>query len=478
MLTFLTASAQTLNLRGTVSNNSGKPVANAIVTLVGQGLKDTTGSDGTFKFINGTPVILPFLKPQLQTLVLDKGFLGFSLPTPSSVKVEIFDIKGNLLKKVLQSNAPQGFFRFNIEENIPSSKLFIIRAVIGENEFTFRYLPLQNKIIVNQSEETSVSVGSKLSKLAVINDTLKTSASGYVSNVKAITSYDQQITITLDTVGNESAKRSPGCGKLTSLAKDKDIVETISSGGKTREYIIRLPADYDPNTAYKLWFSLHCANGTAAGVATGSAGTNYQYYGIWKFANPTGKKGTTIFCAAQGINKLWSNTNDSDVEFIRALVKKFSNDYCIDMSRIFSEGFSMGGAMSYTLACAMPDTFKAVCMHEGGGLPMCTKSYRGPVGMFITHATDDGWPGAGLPQLKDLAQTSSCTPMDVASMITPAPDLMHPVCVEYKGCKDGFPCRACVFKGGHTPSPGTEGAWGEANTWVDDSTWSYFKRFY
>ena len=109
---------------------------------------------------------------------------------------------------------------------------------------------------------------------------------------------------------------------------------------------------------------------------------------------------------------------------------------------------------------------------------MCNRSYRGPVAMFITHATDDSWPGAGVPQLSDFAEQAQCTPMDVPGMINPTPDLMHPVCVEYENCVSGAPCRACIFTGGHTPSPGTEGPWGEGNTWVDDSTWSYFKRFY
>lgn len=223
-------------------------------------------------------------------------------------------------------------------------------------------------------------------------------------------------------------------------------------------------------------------NGTAAGVAAGSAGTGYQYYGMWKFANPTGGKGTTIFCAAQGIGNQWGNSGGSDVEFIRALIKKFESELCVDQARIFSEGFSMGGSMSYALACAMPDTIRAVGMHEGGGMSGCDQSHRGAVPMFISIGTQDAWPNMGVPQLADLAQRNGCTAIDIPGMVASGtinpPDQMHPVSVEYQGCNPGYPCRACIFKGGHNPSPGTEGAWGEGNTWVDDSTWSYFKRFY
>ena len=107
----------------------------------------------------------------------------------------------------------------------------------------------------------------------------------------------------------------------------------------------------------------------------------------------------------------------------------------------------------------------------------CDQSHRGPVPMFITIGTEDSWPNMGIPQLKDLAQRDGCDAMDIASMANPA-DKMHPECFEYENCDPGYPCRACVFKGGHEASPGTEGAWGEGNTWVPDSTWSFFKRFY
>ncbi len=41
----LSVHAQTINLRGKVTNRGGKPIANAVVELVKQKLKDTTASD-------------------------------------------------------------------------------------------------------------------------------------------------------------------------------------------------------------------------------------------------------------------------------------------------------------------------------------------------------------------------------------------------------------------------------------------------
>ena len=472
----LTVNAQTINLRGKVSNKAGKPIADAIVTLVGQELKDTTGSDGAYSITKGEVSVLPLLKPQNRLISLDRGIITFSLPAASPVMVEIFDIKGTLLKREKRPNVQAGFYRFNVAENARASKLLLINAYIGREGVTFRYLPLHNgKYILNSSVGSSVKAGSTLAKITAIDDTLKVTAANYTAKAIAITSYEQELDITLDTAGGAGGvKPSAGCGKAATFSGEKRFSITAGSAGN-REYIIRLPDDYDPNTPYKLWFSIHCLNGTATGVANQSG---YEYYGIWKFANPKNGKGTTIFCSPQGISNAWGQ-GTKDLEFFRAMIAKFENELCIDESRIFAEGFSMGGSQSYALACAMPDTFRAICMHSGGNMSGCNQSNRGPVPIFITHGTQDNvctYPNYGVPQIKDLAQRDGCDAMDIPSTLKPTDQSgKTPVCADFKGCDPGYPCRACIFVGSHDYTPGG----GAANTWVDDSTWSWFnKNFY
>jgi poly(3-hydroxybutyrate) depolymerase len=478
----LAINAQTINLRGVVSNKAGKPINKAIVTLSGQGLKDTTGTDGKYLISNGTPVIMPLLVPQNEVIVLDKGFLEFSLPERSPVSVSVFDIKGKLLKKEVQNNASTGFYHFNIKELAPAAKVLIVKASIGRNEVSFRYLPLNNKrSVISAASDISTNDGGQLSKIAVVGDTLKTTATGYTAKRIAITSYNQELNITLDTIGGDGAKPSAGCGKPKTMADSVSTTINVTATGQTREYILVIPKDYDMNHPYALWFTMHGNAGTALGVARGSAGTNYGFFGMRKLANKD--KGTTIFCAPNGIGTQWAQ-GDKDIQFFRAMIKKFESELCIDESRIFASGFSMGGSMSYALACALPDTFRAICMHSGGNMSGCNRPAGNPgkIAMFITHGTTDGtctWPNWGPPQLADIAQRDGCTAMNIASMVNPTDD-MHPQCVDYKNCESGLPCRACIFRGGHTPSPGPVKGndWGEASTWVPDSTWSYFKQFY
>lgn len=482
LLNLLMVDAQTINLRGKISNKTGQPVAGAVVTLARQTLKDTTGSDGAYELKKANVSVMPLLTPYSKSISLNRNFLEFSLPEPSPVMVEIFDIKGNRLKKVSMQNVSTGFYRFDIEETSLAAKLLVIRASIGQEGIVFKYAPSQNGNLssINTTMVNMQSSDRRLTKVTAVSDTIKVTASGFITKTVPVSNYDQTIDITLDSNSSGDIGRSAGCGKTTTLKNESR--QKISTGGKDREYIIRLPADYDANTAYRLIFSIHCLNGTAAGVASGGNGNNYQYYGLWKFANPSNGKGTTIFVSPEGLPAMgsglgWSNSGGSDVTFIRTLLTKLENDLCIDTTRIFAEGFSMGGSMSYALACAMPNKFRAACMHSGGSMSGCDGSNRGPIPMFITHGTNDGvckWTEKyGQNQINDLAKRNGCEEVDLFNTCKPTDQSgMTPVTVNYKNCNPGYPCKACIFVGDHTPTPG-----GEKNTWVDDSTWNYFKQF-
>ena len=178
----------------------------------------------------------------------------------------------------------------------------------------------------------------------------------------------------------------------------------------------------------------------------------------------------TIFISPQGLNNSWPPGNE---DFIMSIIEKVEAEMCIDSSRIFVGGLSMGGSMSYAMACKYPDKFRGAFMHSGGPMSGCDQSGRGPVAFFITHGTNDGvctYPQFGVPQLNDFAERNGCDPKD---MPVPTDQLGNtPVCVDFENCDSGYPTRACIFIGDHTPSPG-----GESNTWVPDETWSFIEQF-
>lgn len=201
IVTGLAFGAQTINLHGIVKNKAGNPIEDAIVSLAKQPLKDTTDSKGEYKLMEGVSV-LPLLVPKTQSVTLNSNILEISLPSPSPVKVEIFDVKGKLLQKDMMQNAQSGFYRLNVAEISNTGNLLVIKATIGKELMTFRYVPLKNgNYSVKSAIDNSVFSGSRLKKVAAtINDTLKVSANKFVSQSIPITNYVQEKDITLDSV--------------------------------------------------------------------------------------------------------------------------------------------------------------------------------------------------------------------------------------------------------------------------------------
>jgi poly(3-hydroxybutyrate) depolymerase len=268
--------------------------------------------------------------------------------------------------------------------------------------------------------------------------------------------------------GGGGAMKSKGCG-ATSWPMSK-AGNTIMVSGQSRSYILRIPDNYDTNHPYRLIVAYHWLNGTAENVANGNSGATFKpYYGLWDLA-----QGSTIFVAPQGINNGWSDSGRSmteggqDVAFSRALIEQLENTLCIDTSRIFAEGFSMGGSMSYAMACAMGDVLRGVAVHSGGPMSGCV-THSKPVAYFMTHGTKDSvctYPQYGVPQLQDFAKLNGC--MDAT---LPTPTSMDKSCIDFQGCSAGHPTRACLFVGDHTPSPGG------MNTWAPAETWKFISQF-
>jgi poly(3-hydroxybutyrate) depolymerase len=247
--------------------------------------------------------------------------------------------------------------------------------------------------------------------------------------------------------------RSAGCGMPAPMAGNL----MIDVMGMSREYILALPANYDPMTAYKLVFAWHGLGGTAMQIAS-------NWYGL-----KTMSANTVIFVAGQGLNTTnsvgsgpgWPNTNGQDVNFVKALYAQLQGQLCIDQNRVFSVGMSYGGIMSDTLGCQMANVFRAIAPMSGsgpgfGGRATC----MGQVAVWLSNgdndtvvptaqerASRDFWVGANHCQMQSM-------PTD------PSP------CVAYQGCDAGYPVTWCEFAGGHTVPP-----------FAASAIWKFFSQF-
>jgi len=153
-----------------------------------------------------------------------------------------------------------------------------------------------------------------------------------------------------------SRRASAGCGKPAPAA---DSDQTLLRGASSRSYRLHVPAAYDPGTPVPLVLDFHAIGSTGALEARTS-----QYLPLTDVegvvtAFPTGLSGP--------LGPAWnigpccvSDPSTDDVGFVRAVVDQVASVTCIDLSRVYAVGFSMGGGFVHYLGCHAADMIAAI----------------------------------------------------------------------------------------------------------------------
>jgi poly(3-hydroxybutyrate) depolymerase len=479
----LVVNAQTINLRGVVSNSANNPIPNAIVTLVRQKMADTTGTNGKYAFIGTAITTLPAIAPQANDISLNNDVLQFALSSPSPMKVEIFDLNGKLLRQEINMNAAAGTYRFDISKNCQASKVLVIRAAIGISEVSFRYMPLNSgrSSISHLNSSPTISNCSGLTTAAAVVDTIKVTATGFRTKSIAISSMNQELNITLDS-NSADGKNEPvpslGCGKtLGSISKSGTY--TISSAGGNRTYIIDIPANYDKDKPYRLIFGMHCMGGSAVKVSGTDDGRDQtaHYYHVKKQALKDNIQ--CIYVAPQGDEGgTWNPSRD--IQFFSDLLTNLKGNLCIDTTRVFCCGFSFGAMYSYALSLAYPKQLRAVACYAPANwnFDQPTNNHI-PLAYFQTTGTGDGlcsWINndsqkkGGKYCVLQHAEDNGCNTNITIQLATSGKHVV----TEFEGCNGGYPVRFCSFNGGHQCNASDPGS---TTDWIPVETWEFFKRF-
>jgi len=199
-------SAAVINLTGTVTSSSGKPISGAIVSITGQKMLDTTSAQGAYSFVSGVVAIqTSSVMPHIDQIAFEKGLVSFNLTKSSPVRIELFDMRGTLLQRVVDKNLASGEYRFNVLTQSLATSMMAIRVSIGEERATFRHVPLQSsRQIFTSAPSANVSpIEGGLSKVQATIDTLTVSAKNYTSKTVLLSSYEAKVDVTLDTMALE-----------------------------------------------------------------------------------------------------------------------------------------------------------------------------------------------------------------------------------------------------------------------------------
>jgi poly(3-hydroxybutyrate) depolymerase len=258
-----------------------------------------------------------------------------------------------------------------------------------------------------------------------------------------------------------------GCA-IQSAKTGTYTMTTTDGAGRTRTFLIDVPAAYNPNNAYPLIAVYHGAGGTSSqsydwGLQNGAAAGN----GIFVF--PQG-----IAYKSSGVG--WDDTtNGYDLPFFDNMVKEVKAAYCINSDRIFAAGFSWGGDFVTALTCNRGDIIRALAVNSAtdeygdnsnyktyADLPCSSSTHSA---MRYEHAVggDSAYPAP------DFATTSSLYEYLNGCAATSTPvQSSTPVmtCVSHNSCSSEF--IECAFNAniGHTLPP----------NWATD-TWKFFQGF-
>ncbi|KAL2817619.1 Alpha/Beta hydrolase protein [Aspergillus granulosus] len=244
---------------------------------------------------------------------------------------------------------------------------------------------------------------------------------------------------------------SPGCGRQPTLANG---VHQING----REYILKVPDNYDASKPHHLIFGLHWRGGNMNNVVNGDS--IQPWYGLEARA-----QGSAIFVAPNGRNAGWANTNGEDVAFIDAIIAEVEGDLCVDQSSRFATGFSWGGGMSYALACSRAHEFKAVSVLSGGVISGCEGGLD-PIAYLGIHGINDPvlpFDG-GVALANKFVQNNQCQPTNIER---PWPGSQASVRTDFSGCSR--PVSFIAYDGGHDAAP-----FGVGSSLAPDATWDFF----
>jgi hypothetical protein len=266
-------------------------------------------------------------------------------------------------------------------------------------------------------------------------------------------------------MGNPPVK-SAGCGRPTTVTAGK---HSITSTNQQRSYIIDLPANYDINKPYRLFYTSHWIGGTSEQVR------DQDYYFLRPLANAANEP--AIFVAPQSDGPRWQEKDHALFDDLLAHVKA---NLCIDVTRVFATGFSFGGMITYSLSVNhQADIRAAVGISPANyNIFVPAKTGRAIAWMQTTGMSDTLTPwvngdsttqGAKFIAIEHAIANGCAVPETI-----PTWQSGDHVCYEFTACGASTPTRACTFGGGHTNIASDPGS---STNWIPEESWAFFKRF-
>ena len=510
---FMAVAANAFTVTGKVSDEGGKAIEKASVSLLGKGILAQTDADGKFTLHQdevspgnqgdpapgnqggvapGTPGTVGSQDPAVSVgggltdslqglaasrsvgfLSVNGGVLSFAGGSSAPVRVQVFDMVGNrLLDETLYGSGT-----VDMKSSVKARGTYYARVKVGNAQQNFRF---------TADGSFSAVFGERSRARALLkvgdNDSLRVVAEGYDTLTVHLTNLDTNLALVLKKPAPPQPqyaygwglKNDPvpsrGCGKDApnlnyQYRGDKPYFEFKWSKG-TRTVRIDVPKSYDKNKPYKLIFGMQCMGGWAGGVQ------DEGYYGL----KPLDKEETAIFVAPEG-NGNQAPWDQNDYILFDELLSMLEDSFCIDSSRVFSTGFSYGSMFSNGLSWNHQDVLRAVAVYETAerNIWLPERKKMGVGWMGVLGLQDDLCrPEMGRAARDIILELNSEGGKAKNENAQEYGGNGPHVCYDYTTVEERFPVRWCTQNGGHIwdhKDPGQQ------QSWVPQTTWDFFSKF-
>jgi len=282
------------------------------------------------------------------------------------------------------------------------------------------------------------------------------------------------------------------------ITKSGKYIFSIQQGGLPRKYIVYVPIGYNPQIASPLLMAFHGGGGDMNYMARD------EYYGLISKSNkekfivifPSGySKFKSGKLATWNAGKCCGDARDkkiNDIEFISNILSNVSHQMNIDKTRIFATGMSNGGMISYSIACELPNIFRAIAAVAGTDNNISC-SHKTSISILHIHALNDThvlfYGGAGKNSFRDTSKVTDfiSVPDTIKKWVgynqcNTEPKRILSVsgayCDLYDACNENSQVQLCVTTTGGHSWPGGYKPRGEETSKAisaNDVMWNFFK---
>jgi polyhydroxybutyrate depolymerase len=169
---------------------------------------------------------------------------------------------------------------------------------------------------------------------------------------------------------------------------------SVQVGGVTRTFERYIPATLDPNQPVSVVMAFHgfTMSGDIMRQLTNFSALADTENFVVVYPDGAGVDPWNVGTNVCGAGAFVSGTSD-DIGFMKAMLDDIEAVQCIDRSRVFTTGFSMGGYFANHAGCTAPELTRAIAPHSGGteGTPTAPidDCVKGPKPVIILHGTGD-----------------------------------------------------------------------------------------